>query len=93
MEVPTRIFDQLVEVSQDYLGPAAERFIDRQVSAHLKKDASELQASDIAKLIDWIKLSFSLLTKDTSLVDEYIERLRLIARGRAGEAMDGQWQT
>lgn len=93
MAAPLQLFDQVVEVSQDYLGPAAERFIDRQISAHLKKEPSQLQASDIDKLIDWIKLSFALLTKDTSLVDEYIKRLGLIARGRAEEAVDGQWQS
>jgi hypothetical protein len=85
------IKDQVLQVSQDYLGPAAERFIDRQISTHLNKKSDKITSNDLLKLIDWLKLSFTLLTKDTGIVDEYIQRLTLIARGKGDEAAGGQW--
>lgn len=83
---------QLLEVSEDYLGPAAERFLDRQIVTHLHKKPENIVREDIAKLSDWLRLSLALLTKDTELVDEYVHRLSLIAEGRPKEALDSQWQ-
>jgi ribosomal protein S13 len=74
--------DQIIAISQDYLGPASERFIDRQVSVHLNKDFKDITHADLVKLTDWIRLSFALLTNDSRLVDEYIERLMKISRGK-----------
>ncbi len=74
--------DQIIAVSQDYLGPASERFIDRQVSTHLKKDIGDITKADLVKLADWIRLSFAMLTNDSRLVDEYVARLLKIANGK-----------
>ncbi len=73
----------VIAVSQDYLGPAAERFIDRQITTHLQKKPELLDAQDLKKLIDWIKLAFALLTQETKIVDEYIERLAALAKQHA----------
>jgi hypothetical protein len=87
----TELKDQILAVSQDYLGPAAERFIDRQIATHLGKDPKQITRADLDKLVDWIKLSFALLTKDGRLVDEYIGRLQLIAGGKPQQALGKQW--
>ena len=84
---------QVIEVSQDYFGPAASRFIDRQIAMHLKKDPDSLTKEDLVELLDWLKLSFALLTKNAELIDEYTSRLQLIASGRANEALGRQWPT
>jgi len=76
----TLLYNQLVEISSDYLGPAAERFIERQVTTHLHKKPLELTVRDLAKLIDWIKLAFALLTNDSQIVDEYINRLVMLTK-------------
>lgn len=86
------IKEQIVEVSQDYLGPAAERFIDRQISTHLKKSPGAITSQDLEKLIEWLKLSFALLTQNTAVVEEYAKRLRLIAAGEFEKALGAQWQ-
>ena len=86
-----RLIDQVLEVSQDYLGPAADRFVDRQIATHLKKSPDNITRQDIYKLIDWIKLSFALLTNDTKMVDQYIKRLKLVAEGKWSEAVDQKW--
>jgi ribosomal protein S13 len=84
--VPARgnLKDQIISISQDYLGPASERFIDRQASMHLNKNIEDLTQADLVKLVDWIRLSFALLTNDSRLVDEYIDRLVKISRSKIG---------
>lgn len=86
-----RLIDQVLEVSQDYLGPAADRFVDRQIATHLKKRPEKMTRQDLNKLIDWIKLSFALLTNDTKLVEQYTNRLKLVADGRGNEAIGEKW--
>ena len=75
MAQSTSVYNQLVEISRDYLGPATERFIERQVTTHLHKKPLEITVQDLIKLVDWIKLAFALLTNDSRLVDEYINRV------------------
>jgi hypothetical protein len=86
-----RLIDQVLEISQDYLGPAADRFVERQIATHLKKKPEKITRQDIYKLIDWIKLSFALLTNDTVMVEQYAKRLKLVADGKWSEAVGEKW--
>lgn len=74
------IYDQVVRVTHVYLGPAADRFIARQVENHLHKSPQELSSSDLLSLIDWIRVVVSLLTEDNEIIDEYTNELRKLAR-------------
>lgn len=85
------LIDQICNISEDYLGPAADRFVERQISMHLKKKPAALTPKDIYKLADWIKLSFSLLTNDIAIVEQYTERLLLVADGKWNEAASKKW--
>jgi hypothetical protein len=91
MNASLSLIDQILEISQDYLGPAADRFVERQISTHLKKRPEKITNEDVYKLIDWIKLSFALLTNDTSMVEQYAKRLRLVADGKWSEAAGKKW--
>lgn len=73
------IYQQVVSVTHVYLGPAAERFIARQVQNHLHKAPDDLTESDLVQLIDWIKVVVSLLTQDEAIVEEYTAELRKIS--------------
>ena len=73
------LYDQVVRVTHVYLGPAADRFIDRQVQNHLHKTPEELSEADLLKLIDWIRVAVSLLTDDVEIVEEYAAQLRRLA--------------
>lgn len=73
------IYDQVVSVTHVYLGPAADRFIARQVENHLHKPPEELSQADLLSLIDWIKVVVSLLTEDSEIVEEYINELHKLA--------------
>lgn len=73
------VYEQLITISQDYLGPATERFIVRQIATHLQKEPTAITKDDLHKLIAWLKLSFALLTDDNGLVEEYEHQLLDVA--------------
>jgi hypothetical protein len=70
------VYDQVVRITHVYLGPAADRFIIRQVENHLHKSPAELSQDDLVELIDWIKAVVSLLTEDNELIEEYANELQ-----------------
>lgn len=70
------VYDQVVRVTHVYLGPAADRFIARQVENHLHKMPQELSQSDLLSLIDWIRVVVALLTEDSEIIEEYIGQLQ-----------------
>jgi len=55
------LHDDVVKVAKLYLGPAAERFVDRQISGHLNKTASEMIAGDLEALATWCFVSGGLV--------------------------------
>jgi hypothetical protein len=75
------LYKQLVEVTRVYLGPAADRFINRQIENHLHKSPEQLTREDLLSLIDWIRIGVSLLTEDTGLIEEYVGELQKLTAG------------
>jgi hypothetical protein len=78
------LYERIVSISQDYLGPAAERFVRRQIQTHLDKDPEDLRQKDMPELINWIRLTMSVLTNDTKVIDEFSERLANCVRKEQG---------
>jgi hypothetical protein len=72
----SKLYQQVVRITYVYLGPAADRFVTRQIVNHLQKQPEQLAVEDLPALLDWIKLAMSFLTDDQQLVDSYIKRLR-----------------
>ena len=87
------VYQRVVRITHIYLGPAADRFIDRQVQSHLHKEPEELSAADLTLLTDWIRVAVSLLTDDEEIVEEYINQLKLLidkpAKTRKGPRRNG----
>lgn len=77
------LYDKVVKTTRVYLGPAAERFIARQVQSHLNKSPDQLTKQDLGKLIDWIRVAVSVLTDDNELVEEYIAELRKLCKTKS----------
>jgi hypothetical protein len=73
------LYESVVKITYEYLGPAAERFIDRQVRNHLHKEPKNLTKKDLNGLIDWVQVAVSLLSNDAKLVEEYIYSLKKLA--------------
>lgn len=78
----TSLYDEVVTITYEYLGPAADRFVVRQIRNHLQKDPSQLRREDLRQLIDWIQLAMRLISNDPEVVDKYIADLERIARRR-----------
>lgn len=73
------LYRQVTLITEEYLGPAAERFVSRQISSHLGKLPQDLSTEDMPKLIEWTKITFGLLTEDRKIIDEYTEKMNKLA--------------
>ncbi len=74
-----QLLERVVTVTEEYLGPASERFIYRLIRFHLSKEPSSLSKKDIPKLAEWVKVSLGLLTNDKKLVDDCEKNLLKLA--------------
>lgn len=83
MSVEKKLYTDVVQITEEYLGPAGKRFIDRQIRNHLKKEPGAISRSELKHLSEWSRLAFALLTNDNKLLKEYSDRLDgLKASGR-----------
>ena len=72
---------QIVEITKDYLGPAAERFVRRQIEFHLEKSPEEIEAIDINKIAEAISVALGILNRDEDFdVDEIYQRIAALAK-------------
>jgi hypothetical protein len=69
------LYDAIVSIVEYYLGPASERFVNRQIQSHLNKDPQDIDREDLPQLIEWIQVSMGLLTEDRAAVDECSHKL------------------
>ncbi len=70
------LYLKVVNITGNYLGPTADRFIRRQIENHLNKDPEELAQKDLKELINWIEVSMTVLTDDHKLIREYMSKLQ-----------------
>jgi hypothetical protein len=73
------LYERIIHVTEDYLGPAAKRFVDRQIVSHLNKPPERILPEDIPALTEWTAAVFSLLTEDHRTVQEFTRRLEELA--------------
>ncbi len=58
------LYDDVVDVTKQYMGPAAQKFIDRQLTRHLNIEISALDASFLDELAKYCYSSGKLLMDD-----------------------------
>lgn len=78
--MPINYYNEVVKVTKKYLGPAAERFINRQIEFHLSKDPKTIDKEDVSKLKDSLRVALSLLVNDKELVDNAIKDFEAITK-------------
>jgi hypothetical protein len=64
---------QATALTEAYMGSGAERFINRQITAHLGTTPEQFDASKLDELAKWVELSASLLidkAKAKTLADQ-----------------------
>ena len=80
---PNSLYLKVVQITDHYFGPPADRFIRRQIENHLNKNPEELVTSDLKELTDWIEMSMAVLTDDHRVIGEYLAKLQsLTSRNR-----------
>jgi uncharacterized protein YegL len=84
------LYEEVVTITYDYLGPAADRFVVRQIRNHLKKDPEQLQRKDLRQLIDWIQLAMRLISSDNDIIDRYVEELELLTQDKRSVLTNGK---
>lgn len=75
----TLLYEEVINITQAYFGPAAHRFVNRQIVNHLDKDPEQLTRQDLSNLIDWIAAAMALLAEDPEVVGGYVAELRSLA--------------
>lgn len=70
------LYEELVDITHEYLGPAADRYVARQIEGHLHKAPEEVRKKDLKELINWIRIATNHLIDDEELVNEYVARLQ-----------------
>ena len=58
------LYDEVVAVAKPYLGPAAERFVRRQITGHLDIEETQLAAHNLEELARWCYISGKLIMAD-----------------------------
>jgi len=74
------LYNKVVSVTKDFLGPAAERFITRQIKTHLKKDPQDLTDEDVPELSVLIKSALASLTEDPQIIDGFTQSILKITK-------------
>ena len=55
------LYDNVVSICKPYLGPAAEKFLERQCGTHLKVAPQQLSGQHLADLAKWTEVSAGLV--------------------------------
>ncbi|MDV2480959.1 hypothetical protein F8E02_02835 [Methanoculleus sp. Wushi-C6] len=71
----SQVSQQVLDIAVQYLGPAAERFLERQTKAHMDNlPFADLKRSDIPTLASWVRTSAALII-DKKKAEELAERI------------------
>ena len=73
------LYEEIVIISRDYLGPAGQRFVDRQIIFHLNKYPQDLKKEDVPKLVEWMKVTLALFANDPKAISECSQRILKLA--------------
>jgi len=58
------LYDDVVAIAKPYLGPAAERFVSRQLKGHLDIEGSQLSSHHLEELAKWCLVSGKLIMSE-----------------------------
>ena len=73
-------YRQVVSVTEEFLGPAAERFVNRQIEFRLGKPPETIGRDDIPKLKETLGVALGLLVKDQQIVNQAMHKFDLIVK-------------
>lgn len=83
MAKSSTLYTKAVQVTEEYLGPAGERFIRRQITTHLNIEPETLDKKNLPKLVSWSSIAFALLTNNPKDLEAFTHDLQaLTVNGR-----------
>ncbi len=71
------LFNDVIELARPYLGPAAEKFVSRQVSGHLDVSSDQLTGRHLEELSKWCFISGKLIMPEAK-AEEFSRRVKLL---------------
>lgn len=77
------LYSKAVRVTEDYLGPAGESFLRRQIENHLHIKPEELEKKNLSKLIKWTSIAFALLTNNEKDIEAFEKDMKSLTRNEA----------
>lgn len=80
------LYTQVVEVSEEFLGPAGERFIRRQVETHLAITPESIKPQHLPELVEWLRLMFNMITNDAAIVDDFANKLLKLSKNHSAKS-------
>jgi hypothetical protein len=76
------IYQQVIDITYEYLGPVSERFVARGVKSYIRKKPQDLTKTDVVKLAEWSKLAIAMLTDDKKIINNYNKSILALAGHR-----------
>lgn len=73
------IYQKIIAISEEYLGPAGERFMRRQIKTHLDIEPEKISKKHLDELANWAGLTFAVITNNAAEVDEFKKKLSAVA--------------
>jgi hypothetical protein len=73
------LYDNAVAIAKEYIGPAGQQFLDRQLITHLKLDPAGLNPTNLADLSKWCFTSGRLII-DSDLAKEFQDKILALAK-------------
>ena len=74
------LYDDVIDLAKVYLGPAARKFVDRQIKGHLDMDGSQLVHEDLEELAKWCYTSSKMLMNDVK-AREFSDKVKSLRNG------------
>ena len=71
------LYDDVVKIAKEYVGPAGQKFVDRQISGHLGVSPSEINSENMAELAKWCLSSGKMLIGDDK-AKEFSEKVKAL---------------
>ena len=90
MDPDMSTYGQTVKISEQYLGPAGERFMRRQITTHLQIEPEALRPDQVPQLVEWIRLTSAVLTNDSELVEEFVQKIASLSKAKKVGARRGK---
>jgi hypothetical protein len=71
------LYDDVLAVAKTYMGPAAERFLSRQITSHLNTTTQSLAPQHLSELAKWCYISGKLVM-DEGKAREFSEKVKAL---------------